>query len=187
MLAGAAVCAGFAWRTRRWATAGAAAGLVGLASVSWLEPWYILWPLPLAAVSGSRTIRCATVLVTAWLVLVWGGVLPTVARTHGIRPGRTVVGKANRRFERSLLRNPPKGSMRKHARRRRRAPIVPRLHGRAPLARRAAPNGAAPGRRRGGAGADRRPIAGSGPGAGVAGGVTRRIGHGGRHGIGRSP
>ena len=193
MLAGAGACAGFAWRTRHWATAGAATGLIGLASVSWLEPWYILWALPLAAVSGSRTVRCATVLVTAWLVLVWTGVVPAVARTHGIRPGRTVVGRANRRFERSLLRNPQRHSMRTRARRARGAHILPRLHGSAqPPARRAA----SPGRRGGGP----RAVRGSGPRAvrggrlagrstraAMAGLVTRRGGRGGRHGAPRGP
>ncbi|HET8952598.1 MAG TPA: glycosyltransferase 87 family protein [Solirubrobacteraceae bacterium] len=187
MLAGAAVCAAFAWRTRRWATAGAAAGLAGLATVGWLEPWYILWSLPLAAVSGSRTIRFATVLVTAWLVLVWGGVVPTAARAHGIRPGRTVVGRANRRFERSLLRNPPSRSMRDRPRRGRRAPIVPRLHGRAqPPARRAASNAADPHRRRRAAGAGRgHQTDGRGAGGRLAADLARRSDRRVRHGTAR--
>jgi hypothetical protein len=118
MLSGGLICAAVAWRSRRWATAGGWAGLVGVATVSWLEPWYVLWALPLAAVSGSRPLRSVTVLVSAWLVLAWGGVAPTFARDHGIRLGETAVARANRHYERSLLRDHPRAA-RLHVRARR--------------------------------------------------------------------
>jgi alpha-1,6-mannosyltransferase len=107
MVVGVLVCAVVAWRTRRWATAAGWAGLVAIATVSWLEPWYILWALPLAAVAGSRALRMTTVVLTAWFVLVWT-VVPTAAGEHGIKPRATAVARANRRFEYRLLEDHPR-------------------------------------------------------------------------------
>jgi hypothetical protein len=129
LLAGGAVCAAVAWRTRRWASAAGWAGLITLACTSWLEPWYVLWALPLAAVSHSRTLRAATLVVTAWLVLTWGGVIPAFAGHHGYRPHQTAVGRENRRFEYSRLTDPPGPQMRIHGRRSGAGRILPRFRG----------------------------------------------------------
>ena len=107
MLAGGAVLAAVAWRTRRWETAAGWAGLVSVASVSWLEPWYILWALPLAALSTSRTLRFVVVVVSAWLVLVAAGLVPALAHDHGIRPGQTALARDNHSYMESLLRDRP--------------------------------------------------------------------------------
>jgi Glycosyltransferase family 87 len=68
------------WRTgaaRRDGTAGAnwivAAGWTTLAlllSTAWLLPWYAIWLLPLAAVSGDRRLRAVTLLFCAYAVLI---------------------------------------------------------------------------------------------------------------------
>ncbi|HEX5619603.1 MAG TPA: glycosyltransferase 87 family protein [Solirubrobacteraceae bacterium] len=99
------VCAAVAWRTRRWVTAGGVAGLVALASVSWLMPWYVLWPLPFAALSRSRALRAATIAATAWLLLVRVGTTAAVAHHFGIDVRATAVARANARFAYGLLRN----------------------------------------------------------------------------------
>ena len=39
-------------------------------STAWLLPWYAIWPLPLAAVSGDRRLRAATLLFCAYAVLI---------------------------------------------------------------------------------------------------------------------
>jgi alpha-1,6-mannosyltransferase len=61
------------WRTGRGANWMVAAGWTTLAllvSTAWLLPWYAIWLLPLAAVSGNRGLRGATLLFCAYAVLI---------------------------------------------------------------------------------------------------------------------
>jgi hypothetical protein len=61
------------WRTARGADWRVAAGWTMLAlllSTAWLLPWYAIWLLPLAAVSGDRRLRAATLLFCAYAVLI---------------------------------------------------------------------------------------------------------------------
>jgi hypothetical protein len=61
------------WRTARGAEWRAAAGWATLAlllSTAWLLPWYAIWPLPLAAVSGDRRLRAAALVLCAYAVLI---------------------------------------------------------------------------------------------------------------------
>jgi hypothetical protein len=129
MVAGTAVCAVYAWRTRRWATAAGWTGLIAALTTTWLVPWYAMWALPLVALSSSRTLRAATLLVTVWFVLVWAWVAGPWLKTHGYQPHHTAVGVANSRFERSVLKDPRAAKMRRHGRASRTPPIVARRHG----------------------------------------------------------
>ena len=61
------------WRTLRgadWRVAGGWATLALLLSTAWLLPWYVIWALPLAAVSGDRRLRAATLIVCAYAILI---------------------------------------------------------------------------------------------------------------------
>ncbi len=61
------------WRTARGADWRVAAGWTTLAllvSTAWLLPWYAIWPLPLAAVSGDRRLRTATLVFCAYAILI---------------------------------------------------------------------------------------------------------------------
>lgn len=61
------------WRTARGADWRVAAGwstLALLASTAWVLPWYAIWALPLAAVSGDRRLCAATLLACAYAVLI---------------------------------------------------------------------------------------------------------------------
>jgi hypothetical protein len=61
------------WRTARGADWRVAAGWTTLAlllSTAWLLPWYAIWALPLAAVSGDRRLRGAALLFCAYAVLI---------------------------------------------------------------------------------------------------------------------
>jgi hypothetical protein len=61
------------WRTLRGADWRVAAGWTTLAlllSTAWLLPWYAIWPLPLAAVSGDRRLRAATLIFCAYALLI---------------------------------------------------------------------------------------------------------------------
>ncbi len=61
------------WRTARGADWRVAAGWTTLAlllSTAWLLPWYAIWPLPLAAVSGDRRLRAASLVFCVYAVLI---------------------------------------------------------------------------------------------------------------------
>ena len=61
------------WRTARGADWRVAAGWTMAAlllSTAWLLPWYAIWLLPLAAVSGDRRLRAATLILCAYAVLI---------------------------------------------------------------------------------------------------------------------
>jgi hypothetical protein len=60
-------------RVRRGAdaiTAGGWAFLGMIASIASLAPWYLVWLLPLAALGRSRPLRVATLLLTAYLIVI---------------------------------------------------------------------------------------------------------------------
>jgi hypothetical protein len=103
LVAGVLTCAAVAWRTRRWVTPAGFAGLLGVLTVGWLEPWYVLWALPFAALSRSRALRLAAVVMTAWLAFVWSGLGPQIATQHGIHVSHTAVARADRRVTASFL------------------------------------------------------------------------------------
>jgi hypothetical protein len=128
LIAGTAACALYAWRTRRWATAAGWAALLAALTATWLMPWYVIWALPLVALSSSRTLRAATLLVTVWFVLVWASVAGPWLKAHGYHPRATPVGHANYLFEKSVLKDPPVKRVRKHRARSASAPIVRRRH-----------------------------------------------------------
>ncbi len=68
-----AVLAGALWRTARggdWRVAAGWTTLALLFSTAWLLPWYVIWALPLAAVSGNRRLRAATLIFCAYAVLI---------------------------------------------------------------------------------------------------------------------
>ncbi|MBA3807149.1 MAG: DUF2029 domain-containing protein [Solirubrobacterales bacterium] len=61
------------WRTARgsdWRVCAGWATVALLASTAWLLPWYAIWLLPLAAVSGDRRLRTATLLICAYAILI---------------------------------------------------------------------------------------------------------------------
>jgi hypothetical protein len=68
-----AAAAAALWRCARgagWREAAGWATLALLLSTAWLLPWYAIWLLPLAAVSGDRRLRAATLVVCAYAVLI---------------------------------------------------------------------------------------------------------------------
>jgi Glycosyltransferase family 87 len=54
------------WRGGDWVRAAAWAGLGLLLATSWLLPWYLVWALPLAALSRDRTLQLLTLALTAF-------------------------------------------------------------------------------------------------------------------------
>jgi Glycosyltransferase family 87 len=54
------------WRGGDWLRAAAWAGTTLLLATSWLLPWYLIWPLPLAALSRDRTLQLLLLALTAY-------------------------------------------------------------------------------------------------------------------------
>ncbi len=56
----------WAWRGGDWLRAAAWATAALLLATSWLLPWYLLWPLPLAALSRDRPLQLLLLALTAY-------------------------------------------------------------------------------------------------------------------------
>jgi hypothetical protein len=54
------------WRGADWLRASARATLALLLATSWLLPWYLIWLLPLAAISRDRPLQLLTLALTAY-------------------------------------------------------------------------------------------------------------------------
>jgi alpha-1,6-mannosyltransferase len=54
------------WRSGDWLRAAAWATTTLLLATSWLLPWYLLWPLPLAALSRDRALQLLLLILTAY-------------------------------------------------------------------------------------------------------------------------
>jgi len=54
------------WRGGDWVRAAAWCAFALLLATSWLLPWYLLWPLPLAAISRDRPLQLLTLALTAY-------------------------------------------------------------------------------------------------------------------------
>ncbi len=61
------------WRGNDWIRAAAWASLGLLLATSWLLPWYLIWALPLAAISRDRPLQLLTLALTAYQL---GGRIP---------------------------------------------------------------------------------------------------------------
>ena len=63
--------------SRRWPasdrvlTAAGWASVALLVTLSWVLPWYVLWALPLAALSSSRRLRAVAVVLSMYLIVAW--------------------------------------------------------------------------------------------------------------------
>jgi hypothetical protein len=57
---------GWTWRGGDWIRAAAWAGFGLLLATAWLLPWYLIWALPLAALSRDRTLRVLVLGLTAY-------------------------------------------------------------------------------------------------------------------------
>jgi hypothetical protein len=74
-----------------------------LLTLSWVLPWYVLWVLPLAALSSSRPLRRASVLVGVYLILAWAPASGLLWNAIGFHPEKTSLGRLHQRYVRELL------------------------------------------------------------------------------------
>jgi hypothetical protein len=104
----AIVLVGALWRTARgadWREAAAWTTLALLAATAWLLPWYAIWALPLAAVSGDRRLRAAVLLMSAYAVLIHLPLADPLLSPHRVHrrvelaPGTPGVPRLSQRLE----------------------------------------------------------------------------------------
>ena len=103
LLASVAACSVLAWRRRDSLTAAGWASVALLVTLSWVLPWYVLWVLPLAALSGSRRLRTAALLLGVYLIAAWAPITGTVFNSVGFHPEKTSLGRLHQRSVKELL------------------------------------------------------------------------------------
>jgi hypothetical protein len=103
LLAIVAGCSVLAWR-RREAVSGAGWATVALlVTLSWVLPWYVLWVLPFAALSGSRRLRVAALVLGVYFIAAWAPITGTVFNAIGFHPDKTPLGRLHQRYVKELL------------------------------------------------------------------------------------
>jgi hypothetical protein len=96
-------CCVLAWRRRDALTASGWATMALLLTLSWVLPWYLLWVLPLAALSRSRALRTTALALGAYLILTWMPLATAMDNAIGIRPTSTSLGQLHQRYVKELL------------------------------------------------------------------------------------
>ena len=97
-------CCVLAWRRRDvdhrrrgWAT------VALLVTLSWVLPWYVLWVLPLAALSSSRRLRTTALVLGAYLIVAWAPASGLLWNAIGFHPEKTPLGRLHQRYVKELL------------------------------------------------------------------------------------
>jgi hypothetical protein len=99
-----------AWRRRddegaaeRTLTASGWASIALLVTLSWVLPWYVLWILPLAALSRSRRLRTGALVFGVYLIIAWAPASGLLWNAIGFHPEKTSLGRLHQRYVRELL------------------------------------------------------------------------------------
>ncbi|HEY3758334.1 MAG TPA: hypothetical protein VGL37_01115 [Solirubrobacteraceae bacterium] len=92
-----------AWRWRDSLTASGWATIALLLTLAWVLPWYILWVLPMAALSRSRKLRVVALVLGAYLILTWMPLATAMDSALGFHPSKTPLGELHQRYVKELL------------------------------------------------------------------------------------
>ncbi len=98
-----AACSVHAWRRRESLTGAGWASVALLVTLAWVLPWYVLWVLPLAALSGSRRLRGAALLLGVYFIVAWAPVTGYAFDAIGFHPEKTALGRLHQRYVKELL------------------------------------------------------------------------------------
>jgi hypothetical protein len=96
-------CCALAWRRREAITPTAWVTVALLVTLGWVLPWYVLWLLPLAALSRSRRLVNTALVLGAYLIIVWAPASGLLWHAIGFEPGKTTLGRLHQRYVRELL------------------------------------------------------------------------------------
>lgn len=97
------LCCRLAWRRRDAISAAGWASVALVFTLSWVLPWYVLWALPLAALSSSRRLRAAVLVAGAYLIVAWAPASSLLWSAIGFHPESTPVGRLHQRYIKELL------------------------------------------------------------------------------------
>jgi hypothetical protein len=87
----------------RLLTASGWASVALLVTLSWVLPWYILWVLPLAALSSSRRLRRTALVLGVYLIVAWAPASGLLWNAIGFNPAKTPLGRLHQRYVKELL------------------------------------------------------------------------------------
>ncbi len=94
---------GAAGGVARSITASGWASVALLVTLSWVLPWYVLWVLPLAALSSSRRLRTAALVLGVYLIVAWAPASSLLWKAIGFYPEKTPLGRLHQRAVKELL------------------------------------------------------------------------------------
>jgi hypothetical protein len=83
------------YRNRDWIGGAGWSTLALIASLSWLMPWYVVWLLPLAALSESVRLRRLAAALSVYLLFVFLPAVNTYTNDHNINLLNTPAGRAS--------------------------------------------------------------------------------------------
>ena len=96
-------CCVLAWRRRDAITASGWVTVALLLTLGWVLPWYVLWLLPLAALSSSRRLRTTALVLGAYLIVAWAPASGLLWNTIHFHPEKTQLGRLHQRYVKELL------------------------------------------------------------------------------------
>jgi hypothetical protein len=97
------LCCVQAWRRRASVTAAGWASVALLVTLSWVLPWYVLWVLPMAALSRSRRLRATALVLGVYLIVAWAPASGFLWNAIGFHPEKTSLGRLHQRYVKELL------------------------------------------------------------------------------------
>jgi hypothetical protein len=97
------LCCMLAWRRRDAITASGWVTIALLVTLGWVLPWYVLWVLPLAALSGSRRLRTTALVLGVYLIIAWAPASGILWNKIGFHPEKTSLGRLHQRYVKELL------------------------------------------------------------------------------------
>ncbi len=92
-----------AWRRRDAITASGWVTVALLLTLGWVLPWYVLWLLPLAALSGSRRLRTSALVLGVYLIVAWSPASGILWNKLHFHPEKTSLGRLHQRYVKELL------------------------------------------------------------------------------------
>jgi hypothetical protein len=96
-------CCVLAWRRRDAITASGWVTVALLLTLGWVLPWYVLWLLPLAALSSSRRLRTTALVLGVYLIVAWSPASGILWNKLDFHPEKTSLGRLHQRYVKELL------------------------------------------------------------------------------------
>jgi hypothetical protein len=103
LLVSVLLCCVQAWRRGAAVTASGWSSVALLVTLSWVLPWYVLWVLPMAALSRSRRLRATALVLGVYLIVAWAPASGFLWNAIGFHPEKTSLGRQHQRIVKELL------------------------------------------------------------------------------------